>query len=471
MFLTITEFFGHFHPLIVHLPVGILLIGLLLQWLSKKEKYKNIQPAIAITLLCGSVSAFVSCITGYLLSISDDYDKTLVSWHMWMGIATALVSLMLYAKEKNPAFAINKPLLAVGLFILIIITGHLGGSLTHGSDYLTKPLKTVLNNDSTNTSIKPLQNVQEALAYNDIIKPILETKCYSCHGQNKQKGSLRMDDSARLMKGGKDGVIIKPGSAEQSEIIKRLLLPIDNDDHMPPKEKSQPSESQINLLYWWIANDASFNKKVKEISQDEKVKPFLLALQSSQTEKKEFSFLPSKNVEAADEKILQQLKDSGILVMPLIQNSNYLQASFINNTNINEKNLQLLLQLKKQLVYLKLSATNANDETISAIAQCTNLIKLFLDNTKITDKSMANIAKLDSLRYLNIVGTNVSAQGLQQLIHLANLKNIYLYKTAVTKNDWSNLLHAFPKTILDTGNYFVPTLATDTTEVKAKKEY
>ena len=99
--LGISEFIGHFHPLLVHLPIGILLMGLLLQWLSRKEKYRQLQAAVPVTLLAGSVSALASCITGYLLSINDDYDKDLVSWHMWMGIGVALVSLLLYAKEKN----------------------------------------------------------------------------------------------------------------------------------------------------------------------------------------------------------------------------------------------------------------------------------------------------------------------------------------------------------------------------------
>ena len=50
-----------------------------------------------------------------------------------------------------------------------------------------------------NAIIKPIPNVQEAYVYSDVIKPILQTKCYSCHGVNKQKGKLRMDDSVMLM--------------------------------------------------------------------------------------------------------------------------------------------------------------------------------------------------------------------------------------------------------------------------------
>ena len=50
-----------------------------------------------------------------------------------------------------------------------MITGHLGGSLTHGSDYVTKPLKNIFSGDSdiAVSAIKPIPNVQEAAAYSD----------------------------------------------------------------------------------------------------------------------------------------------------------------------------------------------------------------------------------------------------------------------------------------------------------------
>ena len=147
MLLSFIKFLGHFHPLLVHLPIGILFIALILHWMSLKNKYASLRPAVPVVLLAGSAAAFASCITGYLLSISDDYDQTMVSWHMWMGIAVTLVSLILYAKEKNPLFAVNKKLLSIGLFLLVMITGHLGGSLTHGSDYLTKPFLQMLDQD------------------------------------------------------------------------------------------------------------------------------------------------------------------------------------------------------------------------------------------------------------------------------------------------------------------------------------
>ena len=467
MLLSIIEFIGHFHPLLVHLPIGILFIALILQWMSRKEKYTPLSVAVPVILLAGSIAAFTSCITGYLLSISDDYDKSLVSWHMWMGIGVTLVSLMLYAKEKNPLFAIDKRILSLGLLLLLMITGHMGGSLTHGSDYLTKPLKQLFSKDSVaNETIKPIANVQEAVAYTDVITPILQSKCYSCHNANKQKGGLRMDEISLLMKGGKEGKIITPGNADKSELIKRLLLPTDNEHHMPPKEKPQPSESQIALLHWWISNNADAQKKVKDLTQTDKIKPLLTALQTLVATQKERTDIPVAQVGKAAEKIIDQLKERNIVVLPVAQNTNYLMANFVTDSVIYKADMELLLQLKPQLIWLKLHNTNISDEMLASIAQLTNLTRLDLSNTFITDKGLPQLVTLTNLQYLNLVGTTISGAVITQLRGLSKLQTLYLFKTGFSIKDLAAVKSVFPKTIIDTGGYNVPLLTSDTTLVK-----
>jgi uncharacterized membrane protein/mono/diheme cytochrome c family protein len=470
--LSITEFIGHFHPVVVHLPVGILLVALLLQWLSRREKYKSFRGAVPFLFLSGTIAAFVSCISGYFLSISDDYDESLVNWHMWLAITLTFVSFVLYAKERNPLFAVNKNLLSLAVLILVFVTGHLGGSLTHGSDYFSKPLKDIFNNDNTaTTTIKPIANVQEAAVYHDVIKPILETKCYSCHNANKQKGGLRMDDSLLLMKGGKDGKVIAPGNASASEMIKRLLLPVDNDDHMPPKEKPQLSEQQIALLHWWIENNSDFIKKVKELSQTERIKPMLLALQKVEVIKKPSFDIPATPVEKADDKLVAQLKQKGVIVLPVAQNSNYLLLNFVTHPVIDKGDLELMQQIKKQVIWLKLDNTDINDDGLAAVTQLTNLTKLYLSHTSISDKGVSRLQALSNLVYLNLVATNITAQGLMPLQNLTKLQSLYLYKTNISKNDWSTLKTIFPKTLIDSGGYRVPLFSTDTTLVKSNVKY
>ncbi len=471
MFLSILEFFGHFHPLLVHLPIGILLTALFLQWLSGRASYRSYASVVPVVLLMGVIAAFLSCITGWILSTTDDYDKTLVSWHMWMGISVAFVSLLLYAKVLNSKFGVSKKLLTLILLTLILVTGHLGGSLTHGSDYLTKPLADVFGKDTaTNAVIKPVPNVQEAFVYSDVVRPILQTKCYSCHGENKQKGKLRMDDSLLLMKGGKDGKVIVAGNAKESDLIKRLLLPVDNEDHMPPKEKSQPSENQIALLEWWISQGAGFSRKVKEVTQPDKIIPLLFALQKTTVIEKEAMDIPLAKVEEADPAVIEKMKARGIVVLPVAQNSHYLQANFVTDTVINHEDLQFLSAIKKQLIWLKLGYTNISDGGLTTIGLLENLTRLNLEHTSISDGGLRALLSLRNLQYLNLVGTSVTSQGVLQLKNLQSLHSLYLYQTKVSRSDWSSIQKVFPKTRIDSGKYSVPTLETDTTLVKVKKD-
>jgi uncharacterized membrane protein/mono/diheme cytochrome c family protein len=458
LIIIMTEFIGRLHPVLVHLPIGILLLAALFQLASLKPKYASLQAATSIALFWGMISAVLSCISGYLLSQSGDYEEEVVDTHKWFGIATASISLIAYLFNRwENEFAKWVILLMVPL---IVITGHLGGSLTHGSDYLTQGFS---KDSVAEKEIKPIADVQEANVYAEIIQPIFESKCYGCHNKSKKKGGLRLDEPAFILKGGKDGEVIKPGNAEESDMIRRLLLPRNEEDHMPPKQKPQLKDNEIALLHWWIATGATFDKKTKDLEQPGKIKPVLLALQKEV--KKVLPDLPQTPVDKADEKAIQKLKDSGIIVFPVARNSNYLKANFVTVDSITYDDIVLLLRIKKQLVWLDLSHKKFPDSLLAPIAQLTNLTRLQLDNTPITDKGLVSLQPLFNLQYLNLVGTKVTAQGVIQLKGLPKLQALYLYKTFISSSDWSMLKNNFPKVTLDSGGYQVPTFETDTTIV------
>lgn len=465
MLLTITEFIGHLHPALVHLPIGILLVALLLIWLSKKERY-NLSPAlISLVLLIGAISAVITCVTGYLLSLSGDYEADLLSWHMWMGIGVAFASFLLYIKVVNRQLDISYKILFVAVLILIFITGHLGGQITHGTNFLSFSL--ISNSDTIAIDAKPITNVQEAKVYRDIVQPILYNDCYSCHSSLKQKGGLRLDNFAAIIKGGKNGKVINLTIPDSSELIKRMLLPKEDEHHMPPKQKEQPNEKQITLLHWWIERGADTAKYVKQLQQPEKLKPVLLALQKNHQEIKSPPNIPQTPVDAADHKALERLEKKGVIVMPVAQNSNYVMANFVTAPATGDADLDLLLPIKKQLVWLKIGDTKISDSGLNIIGQCTSLTFLQLDNNNITDAGIAKLSDLKLLQSLNLVGTKVSIQGLSALKHLKQLQHLYLYQTNVKADQWVSLKKQFPKVMLDTGGYVVPLLQTDTTIVKA----
>lgn len=87
------------------------------------------------------------------------------------------------------------------------------------------------------------------------VQAIFESKCLECHNPSKVKGDLLMHTAEALLKGGASGASIVPGKADDSELIKRMMLPGDHDDIMPPKGGPLPS-ADIELVKSWITAGA-----------------------------------------------------------------------------------------------------------------------------------------------------------------------------------------------------------------------
>ncbi|HRN57027.1 MAG TPA: hypothetical protein PLL71_11275 [Agriterribacter sp.] len=466
LLLSIPAFFGRFHPLLVHLPIGILLLGIILHWLGRKQQFSTIRPAVSVALLLGAASAVLSCVSGWLLAEGAEYDAGVVDRHRWMGIAVAFIATLYYllytGKLTFRRYRALPYVLSVILFLLITLTGHLGGTLTHGEGYLTQDIGAP---DNMQEVKKVIPDVQEAMAYHDIIQPVLQNKCYNCHGPSKQKGKLRLDSEEAIVKGGKDGKVLVAGKSTESELYKRLILDLLEKEHMPPKGKSQPSEAEITLIQWWINAGASFDQPVKALPQDGKIKPLLIALQSDHLQLPVKPEVPGSPVEKAPEQAVLQLKEAGATVVPVAEGSHYLSVNFLASKSIGDNEVRLLQPIAAQLVWLKLGGTAVSDSAMAIIGKLPALIKLSLDNTQVTDRGLSALQSLSQLQYLNVVGTKVTAAGLLLLKTLPELRSVYLYKTDVTAADWPLLRQAFPKAVLDTGGYALPLLEGDTTLV------
>jgi uncharacterized membrane protein len=479
------EFVGHFHPVLVHLPIGILLMAILLQWMARKKAYTGLQQAVRIALAVGVLAAIASCITGYLLSLSGDYDSNLVDTHMWLAITLTVVSAILFWREVRYPLAVMNRALSLVVVVLLLVAGHLGGSLTHGPGYLTVGLG---SNDKALTPIlRPVADIPSAAIYADLVQPVLHDNCYRCHSAVKQKGGLRLDGPEMILKGGKNGKLVIPGQASGSELIKRVLLPYDDEHHMAPKGKPQLSADEIALLTWWVNTGASFDKKVDQLARDSMIAQVLTdfhegkagplargnggALAASGDEDRgprnvADSDMPREPVSPASPKVVAELQAAGVLVLPIAQNSAYVEVSFLNDSLVTPATLQSLSALKQQLVSLKGSHSSLDDRALPVIGQCTRLVRLWLDHTAITGKALGSLQSLTRLRYLNLSGTAVTTADLLPLGSLPQLATLYVFRTGIDKRDWKELQRSFPHTRIDSGGYLVPLFATDTTIVK-----
>jgi Leucine-rich repeat (LRR) protein len=223
-------------------------------------------------------------------------------------------------------------------------------------------------------------------------------------------------------------------------------------------------------LHWWINTGASFTEKVAVLPQPQNIKPVLAALQSgTKNEEIAVSYIPEATVDKADETTIKKLRERGVAITSVAQNSNYLSASFIAVDSITIQDIELLVPLSKQLIWLKLGNSNCTDATINTIDKLTGLTRLSLENTAITDNAFKQLKNLSRLQYLNVAGNNISTAGLEQLKEVKQLRNLYIYKTSFSAPGFANLKKLFPGTMIDTGGYIVPILNSDTTLVTKPK--
>lgn len=457
-------FIGHLHPLLVHLPIGVLVLAFLFYWMMRIKAYAFLSKVMTLTLLAGTISAFLSCITGYVLSLDGDYAAGLVGWHQNMALLTTMLSLGWFYVMATEQQEWLRHTAAIVCMLGIMVTGHMGGSLTHGEGYL---LGGSTGEVDSLPARKPVPDVQAAVAYKDLVQPLLQDKCYSCHAATKQKGKLRLDLPEYILKGGKKGEAIKPGNALESEMIKRLLLPKGDDDHMPPEQKPQLTEKEIALLHWWVASGASFDKKVNELPQTDSVKKILISFQG--TSSSTTADIPAATIKPAPAEAIQALKQRGVVVIPVAANSNYLSVNFVTVEKFTDGDIQLLEPIKEQLAWLKLSGQPVADSSLKSIGACKNLVRLFLDHTSITDAGMASLQSLQELKLLNCVGSAITAKGINELKGLKKLQQLYLFQTKISGQEFASLKSIFPTTKIDTGNYVVPTFESDTTIVTVPK--
>ena len=91
----------------------------------------------------------------------------------------------------------------------MILTGHLGGNITHGEEHLVEPINNLVGiNEEEPLTVKYYEDFKEKPLFSSVIQPIIDQKCVKCHNSKKSNGKLRMHNTKEFMKGGKNGSII-----------------------------------------------------------------------------------------------------------------------------------------------------------------------------------------------------------------------------------------------------------------------
>lgn len=441
--LDIGLFFGRFHMLLVHLPIGFLVLLVGFEALGCLPWFRELRNARSAVLVLVVPATALSALCGWLLSRGGGYDAKLLDWHMWAGFGMAGISLLALIVHWLNWRATYGAVLLV-LFSGLLVTSHLGGSLTHGGDYLTRYLPALERQFNAETfpgqPAASAAEVADPSAFATLVHPLMEAKCVACHGPSKSKGGLRLDTLEAMLKGRKAGPVLIPGQAAASDLIKRLLMPLHHDDHMPPDGKPQPSADEIALLQWWIDAGAPGDKTPNDLKLPASLQHLVIAKNTpvpppapdtpSAAVPPSAAPKPLADVLPLAEHLAAEL---GIALLPIAQGEPWLQANAsIARTKFGDAELAKLAALAPNLRWLDLTGTGVTDQGLAQLAEMPHLTRLHLARTAVTDAGLLQLAGLGELDYLNLYGTPVTDAGLERLKPLHKLRQLYLWQTGVT---------------------------------------
>ncbi len=459
------RFIGRFHPVVLHLPIGIFSLIIIQEILSMFTRYKP-QPGL-IAIFVGAASAVVAVLFGFLLYMSGGYELSdTLQDHLWGGIFFACAAILaLIVKAWPLQETISKIVYRVMIFGSVGVmtyASHDGASITHGPDYLVEyapdPIREMLGHKpKPKDEDKPVKPLEEQIVYADIVQPILNKRCVECHKEGKSKGKFRMETYELLVQGGKEGKGIVPGDSAKSNIIYRCELPEDDDEHMPPESKTDIEDHELAVIKWWIDAGADPVKTVAQLEITDEILAAMAKLDRSIDPKAGKSEAPTQaKQDLPSDDLLKSVaalsKDfPGGLTFESQASTNLTFTAVSLRGNLNDEVFSKLTTVLPNMVSMDLSSTAITDNSVKLLASAKDLRMIRLSETKISDASLDTLAGLKNLESINLYGTRVTDAGVEKLKSLTNLKRLYLWQTDVSEGAIGKLKQALPQLEIVTG--------------------
>ncbi|MGZ3274838.1 MAG: c-type cytochrome domain-containing protein [Caulobacteraceae bacterium] len=475
-------FLGRFHVLVLHLPLGILTLAVALEILTRFKTFQFLKPALAPTWIAGAVTAIATVALGYMHASEDSFqDMPAVEAHRMAGVTLALVTCLIALlrtrmlpaptwpkwagpegvfapvyRAVQPAFAPGSKLdtgydklwaLPVAVILLLMfLTGHLGGNLTHGDTYLVQyapgPIR-MLAGLPPNAGPRPKpKDLASADLFLDVVQPALEQRCSGCHNNSKKSGGFSVATYDTLMKGGNKGPVIVAGNPSGSDLFHRVNLTPDNGDFMPKDGKTPLNKNEIAAVGAWIQQGAPKSALVgglKLAAADTNAIQAVIGAQGAAAGADEivaYTPLPGEGplptAPEADKAAVAKLVSEGFIVRKVARNSNLVDIDYILPKPVTPEAIADLAKLGPNILRLNLRRAGVTDAEIKTIAGFTNLRQLRLEENPITDASAKDIAGLKEITYLNLTNTKVTDSGFDQVSSLPKLRRMYVWGTTIT---------------------------------------
>ena len=423
---------GRTHPMLLHLPIGLLVLALIVFIFRRRFEERIAEAMLGINLHLAAICALLSALAGIALSTEPGYATSeVLARHLNLGVALSVCTALLAGLHHRLGQENNwfKGTAAV-VTVLLFMTGHTGSTLTHGEDFLTEPFK-----QETTPQLSDSATFFQAGIY-----PILERKCVSCHNTDKRKGGLVMTSAVDLLKGGEHGAVWIPGDTDSSAMLVSIRLPLEHDDHMPPKGKPQLTREEAELLTLFIRRGADMKLAFKEVAVDDSL--FLLA-ESVNRSARPATRVAGHDFDPTPADLLQKLNVPGRSVSPLSLDDHALRASFFLPGGFRNELIRSLEPVAESLVELNLSGMPIDEESIKLIGSFKSLEKLWLNQTPVQDAWLPHLEDLSDLKMISLSATAISADGLRRAAAIPGIREVFFWATPAAKEDIGKLRNEF----------------------------
>ena len=425
------QWLGKMHPMLLHFPI-VLGLGIAGYYVYTRDNNK-ISPFLSPLLTIHSLMATIVAIFGIFLSKQGIYNHDLIFWHQWGGISIAWMSWgLMTLHEYNNSFNTNFLLRALVGFVfagMLIFFTHKGAQLTHGSQVLSWPEEEIAKEITVNMD-------STATLYERAIGPLLQQKCLSCHGPEKEKGNLLLNSPDHIQKGGKHGSILIGNNNKKAPLLERLFLPLSEEKHMPPEGKLQLTKEELSLLSYWVRSGSHLEVKMNELNQSDSL--FLLAQH----------WMPSVPYSNRQKNIFPDLKaynSNYCTVSYIFTGSSDIEVSFYQRNFYAHENLKRLSPIQSQIVNLNMQNMPLQEEDIAFIARCSQLQKLNLNFTQLSADQLVPLKKLTKLKSISICGLAYDEKNWPAFFENAPFDEVHLWASSLNPPQIDKIRSAYPR--------------------------
>ncbi|MCB9914918.1 MAG: hypothetical protein H6828_07180 [Planctomycetes bacterium] len=460
------DFIGRLHPILVHAPLGLLvaLVAFELWGMLRKSAAPN-QGQRRFLAFVLFASAFAAAFAGWRLEEENGY-----TWEgFWNHKYVALTFLGLCGCAWIAALAAWRSAYGWALFLALCVggaAGHLGGALTHGDDYLFEPFHPREASQPAGTPATsdpaPAKDVtSEVVAppappptwYAARIAPIFAAYCVGCHGPDKQKGDLALHTGALVLAGTEHGRVVEPGDAENSLLFELVSLPLDEDDHMPPPKKPQPSAAEVAELGRWIAAGASLDAPLPA-GDVAPVREVEAPPSAGDAPTNDAPPAPAEQAQAApalDPALLAPLLAEQVHAECLDPAADLWWLDYRPRAATDDAYVErTLAPLAPHVVELSLARTQVAGACLALVATLPHLERLDLAQTR-CGAALDALRDHPVLRSLNLAGVALDAGAVDVLASLPALERVYLWNTGLGEQDLALLKERRPALRVDSG--------------------